>query len=88
MTGIGYGAFWGKDDITDITIPATVTEINPSAFDEGTIGTYTFKGNAPDGFNAINPMNQVFTINYPKAASGWDGFTIVGGYHKPVLVAY
>lgn len=88
VDGIGYGAFFDNVTITDITIPATVTQIVESAFDNVEITTYIFQGNAPYGFNGINPMPKQFTVKYPSGAAGWEGFTFVSDYFEPTFIAY
>ena len=90
VDGIGYGAFTSNKTITDITIPATVTRIVETAFNNVEIKTYIFKGDVPYGFNGINPWRtaKVFTIRYPKNASGWADFKLVSDYFEPIMEAY
>ena len=88
VISIGSNAFGDNETITDITIPATVTKIGEYAFNNVEITTYIFQGNAPYGFNGINPMPKHFTVKYPSGAAGWENFTFVSDYFEPEFIAY
>ena len=87
-TFISNNAFGDNATITDITIPATVTRIGEYAFNNVEITTYIFQGDAPYGFNGINPMPKHFTVKYPSGAAGWENFTFVSDYFEPEFIAY
>lgn len=72
VTGIGYGAFVGNANITEVVIPASVTRVNESAFNQcDGIKSMTFRGDAPEGAAHMYGFYD-FTLNYPKNAKGWD----------------
>lgn len=60
MTSIGYGAFYHCDDLADIEIPSTVTEIEPSAFAE----TKWMKNQGKDRANPFTVVGDGILIAY------------------------
>ncbi len=60
VTSIGYGAFYHCDDLADIEIPSTVTEIEPSAFAE----TKWMKNQGKDRANPFTVVGDGILIAY------------------------
>lgn len=60
VTSIGYGAFYHCDDLADVEIPSTVTEIEPSAFAE----TKWMKSRENDRTNPFTVVGDGILIAY------------------------
>lgn len=60
VTSIGYGAFYHCDDLADVEIPSTVTEIEPSAFAE----TKWIKNRGSDRANPFTVVGDGILIAY------------------------
>jgi hypothetical protein len=75
VTTIEEGSFDGSFQLTNVTIPSSVTNIGGSAFFHcyGLEGVY-FRGNAPTLGSGVFSGDNAATVYYLPETSGWDSF--------------
>lgn len=75
----GFATFQAALALESVTIPASVTKINDTAFSAcQSLKTVYFKGNAPTslGSYVFGPPNKAITLYHPATAAGWEESTL------------
>ncbi len=72
VTGIGHYAFAYWDNLTSLTIPATVTFIGPGAFSDCiNLKAVYFQGNVPEIFGELFDSGSQARVYHLQEATGW-----------------
>ena len=82
VTNIGDYAFAGCDSLTSVTIGTSVTSIERLAFENNSLTTVYFKGNAPVTYGSVFITSGGFVIAtayYLPGTTGWGDFSASTG---------